>query len=339
LTAAFSGHAWQIDTHMMFFAVLAVVATMGSIPAVVLAVLITAVHHVSLSLLFPALVYPVGDWIDAILRSLMHAAIVLFEAGVLILSILRANRASRELAVAHAHLDETLAEAQLCRAHAEERGERIHGISIHTLEVSREVGAAVEEVTSVAEAAADNAGQATRVVSKVVQDAAQTEQAVRQVMDAMDALRQSTASIEEIVSLIDEIARRTDLLALNAAVEAARAGDAGRGFAVVAQEVRKLAQQSGAASLQIRGLVGAATSHVGNSSALVRQTGEAQQKVSEAVAGLRAMMEQISVGASEQVVGLSQISRSISRISEIAETVDDEPNAIAKPNLTLAQAA
>ena len=51
------------------------------------------------------------------------------------------------------------------------------------------------------------------------------------------------------------------------------------------------------------------------------------------------MMEQISVGASEQVVGLSQISRSISRISEIAETVDDDEDAMGKPHLTLVEAA
>lgn len=153
-------------------------------------------------------------------------------------------------------------------------------------------------------------------------------------MTAMDDLRSATQSIEKIVSLIDEIARRTDLLALNAAVEAARAGEAGRGFAVVAQEVRKLAQQSGEASLQIRVLVNSATGHVETSHSLVNQTNEIQQKMSEAVSSLRAMMEQIADGASEQVVGLSQISRSISRIDEITGSFDEKrvsesPTAIA----------
>lgn len=316
-TASFAQHAWQIDTHMMFFAVLAVIATMGSIPAVILAVLITALHHVSLSLVLPALVYPVGDWTDAILRSGLHALIVVFEAGVLIQSIRHSNANTGKIQQARVELSGTLSEAQEAHRRAEQHGERIHMISLRTVDVSREVGSAVEEVTTVAQAAAEHAGKAQSVVRNVVSDSMQSGAAVKEVMKAMDDLRSSTQSIEEIVSLIDEIARRTDLLALNAAVEAARAGEAGRGFAVVAQEVRKLAQQSSEASLQIRVLVSSATEHAETSHSLVNQTNEIQRKMSEAISSLQSMMEQIADGASEQVVGLSRISGSISRIDEM----------------------
>ncbi|WP_164860783.1 methyl-accepting chemotaxis protein [Parasedimentitalea marina] len=96
-TTAFSGHPWQIDAHMLFFATLAIVATLSNAGALVFAAGLIAVHHLSLSVLMPNLLYPGGDLMSNLSRTVLHALIVVMETAVLLISILKRHATDIEL--------------------------------------------------------------------------------------------------------------------------------------------------------------------------------------------------------------------------------------------------
>lgn len=119
LTAAFQGHPWQIDTHMLFFALLACLILLRSIPALLMATAITAVHHLSLSVLTPALIYPGGDILDNIGRTVLHAVIVVVETAVLCATVVSLNKLTRTMEERNISLEATLKSAHQDREKAE----------------------------------------------------------------------------------------------------------------------------------------------------------------------------------------------------------------------------
>lgn len=318
-TAGFASHPWQVDTHMLFFAILAIVATMASIRALVIAVAVTAVHHLVLSLFLPALVYPSADMLEALGRTVLHAAIVIFEAAVLIWSMVRSAKAASEIQQGRAQLAESAVAATNAQVAAEQAREYAVAAAERTRAEGRKAAVAIEQISVAAKAAADHAARAQKAVANAKQDAQRSEETVERAKEAMKAIEDASSRISSIVEVIDEIARRTDLLALNAAVESARAGDAGRGFAVVANEVRKLAQQSADATLQIRTLVQASSGRVHEGATFVGDMGSALSRISTFVADLNELVGEIASGAAEQSTGLAHVNVAIARIDSIVE--------------------
>lgn len=106
------------------------------------------------------------------------------------------------------------------------------------------VAAAAEELAASFQEIASSVGLACEAVDRSATEASAADSSTQELSDAAEAMNQ-------IVTLIDDIAAQINLLALNATIESARAGEAGRGFAVVASEVKNLAGQVGSATAKI----------------------------------------------------------------------------------------
>ena len=182
-----------------------------------------------------------------------------------------------------------------------------------------ETAAALDEITATVNKTASGARQASDVVQAARGDAETSGVIVRDAVQAMTEIEQSSAQINQIIGVIDEIAFQTNLLALNAGVEAARAGEAGRGFAVVASEVRALAQRSAEAAKEIKTLISASTGQVGSGVRLVGQTGEALQRIVDRVAEIDGLVSEIAASAQEQAVGLAQVNTAVNQMDQVTQ--------------------
>lgn len=182
-----------------------------------------------------------------------------------------------------------------------------------------ETAAAVEELSAAVTSSADLAHDVEGIAVTAQHTAQNSNQVMDRTVDAMDAIRQSSEEIVNIVSLIDDISFQTNLLALNAAVEAARAGEAGRGFSVVAAEVRTLAQRSGNAAGEIKTLIDRSTRQVHSGVELVAQVGQELKTIVGGASDISERIGHIASGAKEQAAALQEINVGISQLDQVTQ--------------------
>jgi len=107
----------------------------------------------------------------------------------------------------------------------------------HVVDSNMNMGVSAAEVQS-------SSQKGTAYMEELIQKTNATEEMTRSMVEKVDRLKESTGSIRQILEVLTNLAKQTNILSLNAAIEAARAGAAGKGFMVVADEIRKLADQS-----------------------------------------------------------------------------------------------
>ena len=210
----------------------------------------------------------------------------------------------------------------------------------------RETATAIEAMNASIVDVARNAGDASGNADQARQRAQSGQKITDQSIEAIADVRRHTTTMStglhdlgskaqdvgKILGIISDIADQTNLLALNAAIEAARAGEAGRGFAVVADEVRKLAEKTMQATMEVssavKGIQDSAHSNIAlmdetdasvqQGVELVTQAGEALKEIVTQVMQTADMIGIIATTAEKQSAASEEINGNIGTVDSIA---------------------
>ena len=195
-----------------------------------------------------------------------------------------------------------------------------------------ETAAALEEITSITRNNAENATKMATLGQIVKKSVFTGEELASKTAGSMDEINQKVNSINEAITVIDQIAFQTNILSLNAAVEAATAGEAGKGFAVVAQEVRNLAARSAEAANEIKVIVTNATSKSNQGKEIAREMIKGYSNLNENINNTLSLIKEVESSAKEQKIAMEQISDAINSLdkqTQINANIANQTNEIA----------
>ena len=188
------------------------------------------------------------------------------------------------------------------------------------------VATATEQMTATIGEIAGNSEKARRI----------TEEATRQAVtigEQMDQLGHAAREIGKVTEVITEISSQTNLLALNATIEAARAGSAGKGFAVVANEIKGLAQQTAAATEDIKSRIAGVQSSTSRGIAEVNRVSQVIHEVSDIVGSIAAAIEEQATVTKDIARNIGETSTGVreanERVSESSQATEEIAKAIA----------
>ena len=209
-----------------------------------------------------------------------------------------------------------------------------------------ETAAAIEQITGTIKNSSESVSQMSTLADVLTNSASKGQQLASKTAGSMDEINKEVSSINDAISVIDQIAFQTNILSLNAAVEAATAGEAGKGFAVVAGEVRNLASRSAEAAREIKALVESATAKAHDGKTASNEMIEGYQVLNDNISQTKQMIDAVSTASKEQETGMIQINDAINSLDKVtqqnahtASEVDQLANEVAQLSQRLVQSA
>jgi len=222
-----------------------------------------------------------------------------------------------------------------------QQADAVSGVSAAIEQLSTSIGGVTEQIKETEQASTDTqklAEQGSIIVKDTVNNIQNIEKSMNQAITLIDSLGKRSNEINQIISVIEEIASQTNLLALNAAIEAARAGEHGRGFAVVSDEVRQLAIRTHDATEQVSGMINGVqievkgiiksitgvNDEVRSSAGKSDKINQSLSQIQEGAKNTVVIMHEAASSIHEQSAVCEEIARSIETISRMAETNSED---------------
>lgn len=180
-------------------------------------------------------------------------------------------------------------------------------------------------------------GTSEKLLKSTSEDMYQISDKMRVISDDIVKLSGHSQTIRDIVDTVNDLAEQSNLLAVNAAIEAARAGEHGKSFAVVAHEIRTLAEQSKAATIQVRSILNEiqnstsaavlATEQgakaVENGVKQTAQTNESMQALSMSMTRVTQAANQIAISSQQQSSGVEKVTFAMSNVNDATTQLID----------------
>ena len=207
----------------------------------------------------------------------------------------------------------------------------------------KQITSNIQSVTSSSLETVERAKHGNNIIHKAINQMNLVNQSNQDMERVISSLGTKSKQIDQVISLITDIAEQTNLLALNAAIEAARAGEHGKGFAVVADEVRKLAEQAGNATNDVSSLiseiqlgvddtvksVSEGQERIDHGISMVNEAGESFQSISSDIDGVSTQIQEISAAIQQINDGTNQLVETINHTEQIAEESSEHAQSVA----------